>query len=286
MSSSIDTTNIDNVPLGHNNPPSAIYDISELPATLAERNLDLVARIAEIDSAFDRWKLIVTKPRIDAEGKPVQLADGTPITEIKIVGADINERSIDFAKKVKSLLDTIEARREETKKPFLDGGRVVDAYYKTTLADQLASINKALRAAVQAYADERVEQERLAALEAARIEQEAAERMAQAAQRASSPEAMDAAIDLESRAHARAADASGARGGFTAAKTTTQLGSAVHMRGVWKHRIIDPNAIKRAYCSPDPVKINAAIRAATTKDGCALKITGVEIYFDRSISVR
>lgn len=273
--------------VGHNKPPSALIELEEIPAFLADTTADLNARIEDITNAFARWKSLVEKPRVDANGDPVKLADGTLVTEIKIDSADINKRSIDFARKTKGLLDTIEARRETTKKPILDAGRLVDAHFKVTLAAKIEPVMASLRHALENYAFAEADKERLAKLEAARIAQEAAERMAAAAQRAGSQDAMDAAAELEQHAQTTSDQAASPRGGFEAGKATTELGSSVSIRGTWKHRITDPKKVPRSYCSPDDTLLKSAVKQATSSTGeCSLKIPGVEIYFDRGVTIR
>lgn len=70
-------------------------------------------------------------------------------------------------------------------------------------------------------------------------------------------------------------------------RTRSGTGSVASLRTVWKHEVVDEQAVPRLYLRVHEPSIVAAIRAATTDDGkCPLTIDGVRIYPDTSSVVR
>lgn len=96
------------------------------------------------------------------------------------------------------------------------------------------------------------------------------------------------AAELAKAATAKAEKAAGAKAADMHT-SRTDLGARSGLRTVWKARVIQgqEDKIPRIYLEVSMPAINAAVRAATTKDGrCDLVIPGVEIYPDTSSVVR
>lgn len=144
---------------GHNRPPMLDFYKEQnetLPAYLEAESVDILKRYEELTGAYDRAPLVVDS-------------------------AEINAKFTDFVnKKIASLRAAIKGAHGLYKAPFLEGGRIVDAFYKRR-DDRLADIQTELRKRQTAWNLKVEADKRRAAEEAARIAraaQEEAERIA------------------------------------------------------------------------------------------------------------
>ena len=194
---------------------------------------------------------------------------GLEITE------DVAGRLNDVISEIRGLTKKADADRVAIKKPFLDGGKRVDAEFKpvTTRGKELADKGKA---AVTAYM---IEQQRIANEARRKAEAEAAERERIAAQLASDAlvgdmvqqEAEDAATAAE--AARLVSDNSGRVGSLTGTARTMSL------RTSYRAEIIDPMAAAKFF-SDHPAVQDAILSAANAllrgKDRPA-SIAGIKI---------
>jgi hypothetical protein len=213
-------------------------------------------------------------------GSPVAI--GLPITSDK-EAAD----AADFVKAAKAIETKSEAAREQEKKPFLDAGRDVDAFFKNVIAP-VSDAKSGASKRMTVYLDAKVKAERAAQAEAERIARdEAARKLAEAeAQQgtAKGDDALDAAVRLENYAD-QAAKVVAMRPSELA-KTTTASGVTATLKTEWAFEIEDAKRIPLETLRPyiDTAAIEKAVRAAV-KIG-ARDIPGVRIFEQSKAMVR
>jgi len=238
--------------IGDNNPPDAI---EILRSNLTEKTTGLRER---------------AKALIAAEGKVPEIKDddvAAKVTDmIRLTTAAISAATDEFTKE---------------KKPYLDGGRAVDGFFKeitTPLADMKARLNNRLAT----YLDDKAEAERRAALERERLAREEAERKAkeaaeaEAANKPAEAEALiESAIKAENvaeiaaaRVDAPVADLTRVRGttGGTASLSRTMVGTIVNRDKLDLGKL-------RPYIALDALQkaLNAYVRAGGTEcDGATI----------------
>ena len=198
--------------------------------------------------------------------------------------ADISENM----KMVTGLNRTAKDQFTDCKKPFLEGGRVVDKWFKdfslpldrAVLPVQIAMNDYGARKLVQQRAEAQAirakadaEAKRLADIAAAKLDQgKPADR---ALDRAT--DAAQVAEKAEARATARAADLTRSRGSY---------GSAVSVQETWKWRITDPSLIPLAYLMVDPDAIKLAAKPRDHAGKPLVVIPGIEFYAEARMAVR
>lgn len=220
-------------------------------------------------------------------GDVASLLDDLIAVDGPITSDDANAQAADFIKAATALAKRSEDAREQEKKPFLDAGRDVDAFFKELSAPVLtakASVYKH----VTAYLDAKVKAERAAQAEAERVaREEAARKLAEAeAQKdtAKADAALDAAVRLEGYAD-QAAKVVAMRPSELA-KTTTTSGVTTTLKTEWAFEIEDAKRIPLDALRPylDLAAIEKAIRAAV-KMGTR-ELPGVRIFEQSKAVVR
>ena len=143
--------------IGHNNPPDPLDPVSirlrltDAEAPLCKRRDDLMAGVARFQ-----------------EKHPTILND------------DEQARASDFAKQIQQAIKMARDRFKPAKAPYLEGGRIVDAFFKG-ITDPLEAGLRAVERPMTLYAQE---QERIRRAEAERLAAEARERARQLAEEA------------------------------------------------------------------------------------------------------
>ena len=241
--------------------------LQRLREDLAEAHADLIARRDELLAGVERAPTTVTDE-------------------------DMNKRLTDFGGQLAKAAKLAEARHEIAKRPHLEAGRVVDAFFvagiaarlraaSKTIADRLTVFQKAKEAAARKAAEE-AERARREEERKAREASEAAFRAAQAAERdaksqAERDAAMQRAIDAEADAN-RAAEQARLSAAIAASKpadlsrTHGDLGTTSSLRPSWKYEVVDPAAEPREYLVLDDQKIRAAIKSGVRQ------IVGLRIF--------
>ncbi len=260
--------------LGHNGPPSPLTP-TEVREYLAENETAVTGR---------KDKLLAGVARFHEK-------HGT------IDDDDTQAAAGDFVKQMQAHLKIIEEHRVEEKKPFLEGGRAVDTFFKA-LSDPLTSGLNTVRVKMTAYAKalekkqreeaekaaaEAAERARAAAEELARQQQIEAERLAAEQPAPVDPETPAITIDdaiaaaqeadrLIRQAQARPADFSRTRG---------EYGSVSSLR---EHIEIELTNIRLV--PPEFLILDFAKAKRAAQQDPTLKIPGVLIKRDTGIAVR
>lgn len=257
--------------IGHNSgEPKPLIDASGLLDELQMRFVARKDRGAALAAAITRWCEKFT----------------TASGEIVIPDDDGQAKSTDFARQIKVEIDAIEAARKATKESVLEAGRVIDGFFNATLAGPLVIGANAIRKAMTAYAVKKADEEAAARrAEAQRLAEEAA-RKAVEAEATRSDAAMHDALVTEQRAIDTAAEAQAPRAGMAAAAIKTDMGGSAGLRGTWKHRIIAEAKVPKKFLMVNDAAIKAEIKAKTRDGECSAAIPGIEIYLERSITVR
>lgn len=203
-------------------------------------------------------------------------------------------KMIDFVKQLKLTAKQADGYREDEKKPYLEGGRTVDAYFKTKAAPLLEAAKKLegritiwQRKVAEEERKRRLEEERLAREEQERLEREAQE----AADAATTEEGLDDAIAAEEVAEQAKTETESAEKASNAASTDmsrarTDSGTTASLSTFWNFRSLDMANIDlealRPHINQDTIEkaIKAAIRAG------ARDIKGVDIFEDTKSTVR
>lgn len=265
--------------IGGNQPPDPLED---LRAQLAETHEPLTQRKADLIAMGER-----APASVDDDDTAAKVADA-----IKACSA--------FGKNAT-------AARVAAKEPHLAAGRAVDGWF-AALADPVEKVKARLTALLTDY------QKRVAAAERARREAEAAELRRQqqeaerlrqeaerqarearaAARRAEDDKAAAEAEKAAAEQAARDAKAAADRAKAEAAKATaaaaekpaemsrqrTDLGAVASLRREWRHRVVNPEIVPRAFLTVDNAAIASFIKASTDKrtHECSATIPGVEIF--------
>lgn len=219
--------------------------LRRLREDLAEANSDLSRRVDELLAGVER--------------APVTVADEA--TAMKLA---------DFVKQIKAAVSIASSRRVEAKRPFLDSGRVVDAFFDTRLIANLDAGAKMLLGRLSIYQRAKADAARKAAeaAERARREEEQKARAEMEAQLAAARNdadlqraiAAEAAANL-ARAQAAAAAAIAAGKPAELSRSRGDLGAVASLRRTWRYDLLDIAAVPREYLYLDPSRVNAAIKA-------------------------
>jgi hypothetical protein len=260
---------------GRNAPvPPAPLTPAEITAWLDFALESLIARRAEILDALA--KTAEAHPRID---------DDDTLAEI---GENI--------KMARALTGTAEKRRVESKAPFLDGGRAVDAWFARLVAPVGASLAP-IQTAMDDYGRRMLAKRRAEAEAEAKAAREEAERKAAeaaallAAEKPAAPGALDWAFDKAQEAADKAAAAAAAATARPAdlTRVTGTYGATASLRANWKWRVVEPAKIPRKYLMVNEDAIKTAVadfgRDPTTRKPLVV-IPGIEFFEETKMGVR
>lgn len=189
----------------------------------------------------------------------------------------------------RSLIRTAEDRRQEEKKPYLNGGRVVDAWF----ADALKPLDRAIvpvQTAMNVYGERKLAAERAAAEKRRKeAEQEAARRL-KAAQKAMAKNAPDVDAQMASAQHAaeQAQQATDRVNAPSADLTRSRgiYGATASVRTTWSWRVVDPALIPREYLMIDGAKIETAKRQRDAQGAPTAEIPGIRWVPEHKVGVR
>ncbi len=250
--------------IGGNNPPALLIPtVLEINSHLTAETKRLKERVAEVS------KMV-----------PAFLADHQSIETEETQGV-----AADIVAQIRGCAKSVEDRRKKQKEPWLDGGKVVDAYFKK-IADTLVSTAPIERLQT-AYAKEVERKVREAAIERARLAKEEADLLeAQAAAALAKGNVAEAshvldqaevaatdAFDAERLASARPAEHS---------RTQSDFGVTSSLREVLVITLKDKAAVPLEYMDFSEVRVRAAVMAAK-KNKQPIEIPGVEIVWDKKI---
>lgn len=242
--------------IGGNNPPIA--------EVLADQHKALIARVEPI---ADR-----------ANALPESIRDDADLVKIGEIVLD-----------AKALLKDLNISRETEKKPYLDGGRAVDEFFRefTSRMDRVATV---LSERSGKYQAEQAEKNRREAIEKARKLEEAEAKKRQEADAAKREETAekkhfeaDAMADKAAELRQQADQSATAALNFK-----SDVGLKSKTSGNWKHRItdlalLDLNALK-PYLKIDAIDAALGIVARTQKG--AAKMQGVEFFPEHKATFR
>lgn len=239
-------------PFSHNLPPydpAQVIDLAILADQLRVTYAFKFERVAQLRAAAEKWK----------EAHP----NG--------VTSDVDQaESTDQLAQIMAEIDAIHGKPGSihtlAKKPFLEGGRVVDAVLNAELAGSLKEAQVWLQGPMTAYAREKE----------ARLRREAAEQLARGQQAQHNAEDELEASMLREQAALDAstlkpADLSRTRGDF---------GTVSSLRGKWTYEVTDINAVPRELLMVNDAAVKAAIK------GGARELAGLRIYQETTLSVR
>lgn len=254
--------------IGDNQPPTALPAPEELHAKLEIDHLALEKRRDELIAAEERM------PEITSD--------------------ELSAKASDYMKQVSAAIKAGEAARVGAKEPYLEGGRVVDGFFKK-ITDPLSALKARLTKAQTAFLREKEARERRARIEAeqkAREEAEAAKREAEeAAKKLESDDDLVDAIDAEQRANTAAADLVKANQESTAkaaelSRVRGDFGSLSSLRTHWTFCDLDRDKIDleklRQHLPSDGLE--RAVRGFIRAGG--RKLDGVKIYEDTTAQTR
>lgn len=250
-------------PIGHNRPPQPLT-LEEISAHVISESLELTKRREELLAGVARFR----------EKFPT-------ITDDETCG-----KASDFAGgkgAMNAWLTTAETKRETLKKPFLDGGRVIDGFFKE-LRGPIEAAQKEIRAKALAYMNEKEERER----EIARKEAEAAAKRAAEAERAAlrtlDTEALERAAQAAQEAEAAQAHADAKPAEHT--RVYGHLGTSMSVRQTWKADYAQSNLLELAkavvagkapveFLAFNETRINFAVKSEKLRECPGLHIAEV-----------
>lgn len=250
--------------LGHN---SGGIDLSlalepvQLRADLAADTAALLTRRDELLVAFDRFN------DLTKDGIPDEATQG---------------RAGDFVRQLAAHIATADARRTVIKAPVLEAQRLIDGYFKTELADPLATARTAVLAKVTTF----LRKQEAAAAEKRRAEAERARadaaRLAAHAEATRNEAMMDRAIEAEAAAEAVAAAPAAAP-----ERVRSDLGTVVSVRkGPWQVRVTDISKVPPQFLMPNTAMLLTVPKSDRTVEEGAQPIPGIEFYRETKASIR
>jgi hypothetical protein len=247
--------------IGHNSGDARpIIDIEDATKAAQDVADEFKSKSADLVAGFERWKA----------------ANGTGIASDLIQG-----KSADFAKQLGATHKLIEEARTATKAPVLELGKAVDAAFKVH-SEPLAQAKATVERVMTAYAVKKEQEARQRVREAAdaerRRQQEAAELAAAEAALLGEDTPPEPLMVLVEASIPTAAEASRVVGDY---------GTVSSLRGKWKVRITDPALIPAQYLMPNIAAIEAAMEGSRIKKGePTAKIAGVEFFLEQKIGNR
>lgn len=203
-------------------------------------------------------------------------------------------RVADQIKQVSACIKTANGSRAQVKQPYLDGGRLVDTFFKG-VTDPLDKAKKDVQQKLTVWERAKAAEERRRREEAERKAREEAEAARKAAEEAAakleSDDDLNGAIDAEEAANQAAADAARAEkeaDAKAAALHTTRgdYGASSSLRTFWSFRNLNRDAIDLNALRPHLPQdaLEKAVRAYIKAGG--RQLTGVEIFEDTQSVVR
>lgn len=185
---------------------------------------------------------------------------------------------------------TAKARHTEHKAPFLDGGRVVDAWFKTWAAPLEAAMAP-IQQAMNAYGARKLAAAEAAAAEAKRLADAAqarAQQEAEGALRRGRPDVADSALDrvAEAAKTSEAADKLASARPADLTRSYGTFGAVASAKRTWKWRVTDIALVPRDFLmiNEDAIKAVAKQRDASGKP--TYIVPGVEWFSEVSMGVR
>lgn len=240
--------------IGHNNAPGTPTP-QEVEESLRDQFTQLAARSAALADSLSRF--ISTYPTIETEA--------------------VQKLAAEVVRQVKAHARIVDAKRTEAKAPYLEGGRVVDGWFRQ-ISGRLADVVK-VESAMTVYARKVEAERRRAAEEAARLAREEAARKA----------ALAVVIDTEG---AQAAAEEAAVTAASAAEATLvkpaeisrvhgEYGAVASLAETWDFAIEDIREVPTIYLRVDEVAVRRAIRHDKVR-----AIPGLRIFSSKSVRVR
>jgi hypothetical protein len=206
--------------------------------------------------------------------------------EITVTGDDSAAAAANAMLALKNEGKTIEKIREEAVRPHLDAQKAINGVFKPVV-ERLEKVSRQIGESLLAWRreEERKAREEAARLEKIRLDAAAAKAKADAdAAAAAKANDADAALDaaMAQEAAREVVEAPRVVNPMPLAATGAIRSSAgtVSTRKVWRHRVVDPQAVPREFMSIDDGKIGSAVKAG------AREIPGVEIYEAEELSRR
>lgn len=241
---------------GHNAPAFNIPKAEDIPAYLDAGHEDIVRRRDALVAAADRL--------------PAECASDETAAALTT-----------YAAQVVALADHAEKARVAAKAPFWDGGKAVDAYFKTTSARLDICKAKALKP-LNAYQDQKAREAKRQAEERERIAREEAARIAAEMETAAD---LDRAVEAETIAVKAASVVQSAAP--AASRIRGEGGGLATSRVDWKFEVQNRAAVPREFLMVDEAAIRKAIaQAEKTDDEIKLVIPGVRIFTERTTLIR
>lgn len=266
---------------GHNSQAATLLliDIEKLRDGLNTEYAPLLARLAQQEAAFDRFR--------------AKYSNGLP-------DEDAAGLATDWAKQLAADAKAADQAREYEKAPALAATRSIDGWFKA-ITDTYGTIRGQVLDAITAHAKRKMEAERQARIAEAKRQQEEAERLAAQAEVAPSAETLNAAVDAEQRAIDTAAAANTASAADLS-RTRGDLGSVASLRTRLVWEVTDLKVLVAAVAAgkaplevlaPDKAMLDALLkrrgdelRALCQQSGTALLLPGVPVTLSAKAVVR
>lgn len=215
-----------------------------------------------------------------------ELLDGATRVPATIGDDETAGKVADFIKLTTACMKNAEATRVARKEPFLESGRIVDAFYKA-VTDPLDKMKRGIEGRLTVWQRAKAEEERRVRAEAERVAREAAEAAAEAArlaERAANDEAqLQRAIEAAERAKQAQADAVVAERAATVkpaelSRTRGEVGAVASLRTFWDFTDLDRDTLDlealRQHVPADALE--KAVRSYVKAGGRQLR--GVRIF--------
>lgn len=262
--------------IGNNQPPFSLEEtVANLPSALERDHADLQAKVDAIAARANAFK-----PKSDKNPNGGRSVDGPADVEIaKQIILD-----------AKALSTSAKEAHGKEKKPYLDGGRIVDEHFRAH-AQRLAAISEYSDGCIRLYQDkiEAAERARLAA-EAERKRQEE-ERQREIARKAEEDGRIAAAAKATQKADNAAASSEAAKVALEQASDARTAGDAfagVSGRKSWTAKVLKIDDIDLNKLKPwiSAKEIEKAAQAYAKRYGDAEPLAGVSITEVRSNTYR
>jgi hypothetical protein len=202
---------------------------------------------------------------------------------------DIKSRATSVVAQIKKAAKAGEIAHERVKKPFLVGGRHVDAFFKRGIVEPLDAAARGIEAKMTAYDRAIVERKRAEAAAAAKAAAEEAARLAAEAERTMQPAMLDVAIQAATVAEEAAAVASGSDADFS--RVHGNYGGVASQRSNWTWEAENLFAlVQAAAANPNLLRFvdfnRTAITQAVRGAEKVRDIPGVRIFNDAQTRVK
>lgn len=220
----------------------------------------------------------------------IEISEAYEISDIDMLQAGANQ-----LKEIKATEKQLEEMRVNLKKPFLDGGKEIDSFFKAPI-EFCQKAERILKNKCLAFQQEQERQRREAEAEARRLAE--IERQKIEAEQRAKAEALRKQAEQASAAEAEALREQAAEVESTpvVVPVSTEIAEQTKVTGInsrvtHKARVTDLKAFLQAALNDDELlamvsvdqsALNARARSAKT----AMKVAGVEVYEDRTLAVR